>query len=54
MQNLAFVLVIGLGLAAPGFCSMSVPMPEPAMTGELLAAAVGFAGLVFIFRKKKK
>jgi len=29
-------------------------MPEPGMASELAISAVGFAGLVFLFRKKKK
>jgi hypothetical protein len=54
MKNLLFVLLLGLGLAAPGYCTIPVSMPEPGMVGELAAAAVGFAGLVFVFRKKKR
>ncbi|HEY1218583.1 MAG: hypothetical protein ABSE42_20905 [Bryobacteraceae bacterium] len=53
MKNLTFALLIGLGAAVPGFCSVRVVMPEPGMAGELAVAAAGFAGLVFLFRKRK-
>jgi len=52
MKNLTVALLVGLSMAAPAFCSVSVP--EPAMAGELAVTAVGFVGLVFLFRKKKK
>jgi len=54
MRILSVVLLLGLAAAVPAFCVARVPMPEPAMVGELAATAVGFAGLVFVVRKKKK
>jgi len=53
MKNLSIALLLGLGMAVPAFCG-AVAAPEPGMTGELAVAAVGFVGLVFLFRKKKK
>jgi|CZKN01.1.fsa_nt_gi hypothetical protein len=52
MKCLTFALLMGLGITVPAFCA--IPVPEPGMAGELAVAAVGFAGLVFLFRKKKK
>jgi hypothetical protein len=55
MKNLTLAILVSLCVAAPGFCALRVvAMPEPAMAGELAVAAVGFAGLVFLLRKKKK
>jgi len=53
MKSLSIALVMGLGMAVPAFCG-AIPAPEPGMAGELAVAAVGFVGLVFLFRKKKK
>ena len=54
MRLLVVALFVGLAAAAPAFCVARVPMPDPAMIGELAATAVGFAGLVFVVRRKKK
>ena len=54
MKNLTLAILVSLCVAASGFCAARVAMPEPAMAGELAVAAIGFAGLVFLFRKKKK
>ncbi|MGB7759375.1 MAG: hypothetical protein WBL61_06070 [Bryobacteraceae bacterium] len=53
MKNVVVALLMGLAVAVPGFCTIRVTVPEPGMVGELAVAAVGFAGLVFVFRKKK-
>jgi hypothetical protein len=54
MKIVAVALFLGLGAAVPAFCVARVPMPEPAMVGELAASAVGFAGLVSWVAKRKK
>jgi len=54
MKNLALALILGLWMAAPGFCGAGPPpIPEPPAIG-LAATVVGLVGLVFVFRKKKK
>ena len=54
MKKLFVALLLGLGTAIPALCRDRVLMPEPGMVGELAVAAVGFVGLVFLFRKKNK
>lgn len=53
MRILSVACVVGLWAAVPAFCHLVIPMPEPAMAGELVVTGVGFAGLIFLFRKKK-
>jgi hypothetical protein len=56
MKQLSIALILGLWMTVPAFCGAGhgpPPVPEPSAIG-LAATVVGFVGLAFAFRKKKK